>query len=130
MSVRVGVTLGPFPFSDPAGFWRWVDLCEDSAIDSIWFSDRLVGAALSLEPLSGLAAIAGRTRRLKSGPTLSCSPPASRSSSPSNAPPSITSALADFFRLLGSARTRHPNGRRSALGRRDGAGAQTRCWVL
>jgi len=67
VSVRVGVTLGPFPFADASGFWRWVDLCEEGVIDSIWLSDRLVGAALSLEPLSALAAIAGRTRRLKVG---------------------------------------------------------------
>jgi probable F420-dependent oxidoreductase len=67
MSVRIGLTLGAFPFSDAAGFWRWVDVCEAGSIDSIWLSDRLVGAALSLEPLSALAAIAGRTRRLKIG---------------------------------------------------------------
>lgn len=67
MSVRVGISFSGFPFSGPQAFWRWVDTCEDSAIDSIWLSDRLVGAALSLEPLSALAAIAGRTSRLKVG---------------------------------------------------------------
>ncbi len=70
MSVRVGVTLGAYPFADPAGFLRWVDLCESSGIDSIWLSDRIVGAGLSLEPLSALAVIAGRTRRLKIGTTV------------------------------------------------------------
>ncbi len=67
MSVRVGLSFGAFPFSQPEAFWRWVDACEESAVDSIWLSDRLVGAALSLEPLTALAAIAGRTRRLKVG---------------------------------------------------------------
>jgi probable F420-dependent oxidoreductase len=67
VSVRVGISFGTFPFSQPAAFWSWVDACEASTVDSIWISDRLVGPAFSLEPLSALAAIAGRTRRLKVG---------------------------------------------------------------
>ncbi len=67
MSVRVGLSFGAFPFSQPSAFWRWVDVCERSAVDSIWLPDRLVGSALSPEPLTALAAIAGRTHRLKVG---------------------------------------------------------------
>jgi probable F420-dependent oxidoreductase len=67
MSVRVGLSFGGFPFSSPTGFWRWVDACEESAVDSIWLSDRIVSTTPVLEPLSALAAIAGRTRRLKLG---------------------------------------------------------------
>jgi alkanesulfonate monooxygenase SsuD/methylene tetrahydromethanopterin reductase-like flavin-dependent oxidoreductase (luciferase family) len=43
------------------------DLCEASDVDSVWQSDRLVGAMPVLELLNALAAIAGRTRRLKFG---------------------------------------------------------------
>ena len=67
MSVRIGIGIGAFPFSDAAGFWRWVDACEDGQIDSLWLSERLVSPQPFLEPLSALAAIAGRTERLKFG---------------------------------------------------------------
>lgn len=67
MSTRIGLGFGAFPFSSPDAFWRWIDACEDSPIDSIWLSERLVGSQPFLEPLSALAAIAGRTKRLKFG---------------------------------------------------------------
>jgi probable F420-dependent oxidoreductase len=67
MSIRIGAGLAGFPFSDQAEFWRWVDFCEDSRIDSLWFSERLVSPQPFLEPVSTLAALAGRTRRLKFG---------------------------------------------------------------
>ncbi len=56
-----------FPFSDAEAYWRWVDLCEDAGVDSIWQTDRLIGTEPHLEPLVTLAALAGRTRRLKFG---------------------------------------------------------------
>lgn len=58
---------GPWP-AGPEGaalFWRLVDLCEGTAVDSLWLSDRLL--APTLEPLTALAAAAARTRRLKFG---------------------------------------------------------------
>ncbi len=67
MSVRLGLGFGAFPFSDTAAFWDWIDYCEGTRIDSIWLSERLVGRQAQLEPLTALAAIAGRTRRLKFG---------------------------------------------------------------
>lgn len=67
MSIRIGLGVAGFPFPDVAAFGRWVDLCEESAIDSIWISDRLVGTTPTLEPLSGMAWLAGRTERLKFG---------------------------------------------------------------
>jgi probable F420-dependent oxidoreductase len=67
MSVRIGLGILGFPFSGPDAFWRWVDACEDSAVDSLWLSERIVSAQPVLEPLSALAAIAGRTQRLKFG---------------------------------------------------------------
>ncbi|MGE0057999.1 MAG: LLM class flavin-dependent oxidoreductase [Dehalococcoidia bacterium] len=67
MSTRIGLGFGVFPFSDAQAFWRWIDYCDESEIDSVWLSERLVGAALQLEPLTALAAIGGRTKRLKFG---------------------------------------------------------------
>jgi probable F420-dependent oxidoreductase len=67
MSVRIGLGLAGFPFADAAAFWRWVDFCEESAIDSLWFSERLVSAQPILEPMAAMAMLAGRTQRLKFG---------------------------------------------------------------
>jgi probable F420-dependent oxidoreductase len=67
MSVRLGLGFLAFPFSGPAAFWRWVDLCEESGVDSLWLSERIVSTQNYLEPMSALAAIAGRTRRIKFG---------------------------------------------------------------
>jgi probable F420-dependent oxidoreductase len=66
-SVAVGVGLMEFPFNTMDGFWRWVDLCEQGGIDSIWQTDRLVSRVPILESMTALAAIAGRTRRIKFG---------------------------------------------------------------
>jgi probable F420-dependent oxidoreductase len=68
VSVRIGLGFSAFPFSGPEAFWRWVDACErQESVDSLWLSERLVSAQAFLEPLSTLASIAGRTRRLKFG---------------------------------------------------------------
>ncbi len=67
MSTRIGLGFGAFPFSGPEAFWRWIDYCESTQIDSIWLSERLVGGQATLEPLTALAAIAGRTSRIKFG---------------------------------------------------------------
>lgn len=67
MSVAVGLGLAEFPFAGARGYWRWVDLCEASGVDSIWQTDRVVTAVPMLECMSALAALAGRTRRLKFG---------------------------------------------------------------
>lgn len=42
--IRIGVMPGPWP-EGAAGadlLWRLADLCEASAIDSLWLSDRLL----------------------------------------------------------------------------------------
>jgi len=65
--VSVGIGIMELPFSGAEAFWRWVDLCEAGGVDSVWQSDRLIGKAPVLESLSAMAAIAGRTRRLKFG---------------------------------------------------------------
>jgi probable F420-dependent oxidoreductase len=65
--IALGIGLAEFPFENAAGFWRWIDLCEQGGIDSFWQTDRLLGRTPILESLSALAAVAGRTRRMKFG---------------------------------------------------------------
>jgi probable F420-dependent oxidoreductase len=66
-TIAAGVGLMEYPFQTTAGFWRWVDLCEQGGVDSIWQNDRLVSRTPVLECMTTLAAIAGRTRRIKFG---------------------------------------------------------------
>ncbi len=67
MPVRVGTSFGRFNFEGIGAFRAWLDLCEDSHIDSIWQSDTVISKQMFHEPLSLLAVIAGATRRLKIG---------------------------------------------------------------
>jgi probable F420-dependent oxidoreductase len=66
-NIAVGLGLMEFPFDGAAGFWRWVDLCEEGGVDSLWQTDRIVSREPILEAMSVMAALAGRTRRLKFG---------------------------------------------------------------
>lgn len=66
-TVAVGLGLMEFPFSGAAAYWRWVDLCEAGGVDSIWQTDRLVSRDPILECMTTMAALAGRTRKLKFG---------------------------------------------------------------
>ncbi len=66
-SVAVGLGLMAFPFEEARGYWRWVDLCEASAVDSLWQTDRIVSREPILECMTAMAALAGRTQRLKFG---------------------------------------------------------------
>src|SRR5438309_685010 len=73
---RIGVMPGPWP-AGPEGadlVWKLVDLCERTEIDSIWFSDRLSSPLPVLEPVTTMAAVAARTRRLKFGPSVLIAP--------------------------------------------------------
>lgn len=67
MSVRVGFGISDFPFSSPAALWKWVDLLEESGADSLWQTDRLASPRPFLESMSMMAALAGRTERIKFG---------------------------------------------------------------
>ena len=67
MSVRIGMGIANFPFTDHRGFWRWIERCEDGDVDSIWQTDRLIGPQPFLESMSTMAALAGGTERLKFG---------------------------------------------------------------
>src|SRR2546422_1333511 len=76
LKYRVGTMPGRWP-TGPGGvdqLWRLVDLCETSGIDSLWFSDRLSSPLHVLEPLTTMAAVAARTRRLKFGPSVIVAP--------------------------------------------------------
>jgi probable F420-dependent oxidoreductase len=66
-NIAVGIGIMEYPFQTSDGFWRWVDLCEQGGLDSIWQTDRIVSRTPILECMTALAAIAGRTRRIKFG---------------------------------------------------------------
>lgn len=67
MTVGVGLGLADFPFSSADAYWEWVDLAEAGGVDSLWQTDRLVSPIPILECMSAMAALAGRTRRIKFG---------------------------------------------------------------
>jgi probable F420-dependent oxidoreductase len=67
MKIRIGVGFAGWPFERTQDFWDFVDLVEASGLDSIWLNDRIQNSAPALEPVSALAMIAGRTRRIKFG---------------------------------------------------------------
>ena len=67
MSVAIGLGLMDFPFKTGADYWRWVDLCEEGGVDSLWQTDRLISKQPILECMATMGALAGRTRRLRFG---------------------------------------------------------------
>jgi len=67
MTVGVGIGLMECPFADGPGFWRWVDMCEAGGVDSIWQTDRMVSPFPMLECMSVMAALSGRTKRMRFG---------------------------------------------------------------
>lgn len=67
VSVRIGLGIATFPFASVKNFWRWIDLCEESGIDSFWQTDRIASPQPFLESMSMMAAVAGATKRLKFG---------------------------------------------------------------
>jgi probable F420-dependent oxidoreductase len=76
ISYRIGVMPGPWPeHADTTDFlWAFVDLCERTEIDSVWFSERLSSPIPLPEPITTMAAVAARTRRLKFGPSVLIAP--------------------------------------------------------
>src|SRR3989442_12402221 len=75
---RIGIMPGPWQGGGLEGgrdfLWQLIDLCERTAIDSIWFSDRLSSPLPVLEPMTTMAAVAARTQRLKFGPSVLVAP--------------------------------------------------------
>jgi probable F420-dependent oxidoreductase len=69
MNVRIGIALGQWPRKDiqPEAIFDLVECFEGLDVDSLWMSDRLVSAALILEPITFLSYIAGRFPKLKFG---------------------------------------------------------------
>jgi probable F420-dependent oxidoreductase len=67
MGVGIGLGCAEFPFSGATAYWRWIDMCEASGVDSIWQTDRIVSRQPFLESMTTMAALAGRTRRMKFG---------------------------------------------------------------
>ena len=60
MKIRIGVGFGGWPFERTQDFWDFVDIVEESGLDSIWINDRIRNPAPALEPITALAMIAGR----------------------------------------------------------------------
>jgi alkanesulfonate monooxygenase SsuD/methylene tetrahydromethanopterin reductase-like flavin-dependent oxidoreductase (luciferase family) len=59
--------LAEFPFTGTDGFWQWIELLEESGVDSVWQIDRMASSQPFLECMTMLAAVAGATKRLKFG---------------------------------------------------------------
>jgi probable F420-dependent oxidoreductase len=74
MKIRIGVGFSGWPFERTQDFWDWVDLVEESGLDSIWLNDRIRNPEPALEPISALAMIAGRTQRIKFGMSVAVLP--------------------------------------------------------
>jgi probable F420-dependent oxidoreductase len=67
MSIGFGLGLSNFTFTTADGYWEWVRLCDESGIDSIWQTDRLISKEPFLEVMSSMAALAGATKNVKFG---------------------------------------------------------------
>ncbi|MEM8497556.1 MAG: LLM class flavin-dependent oxidoreductase [Pseudomonadota bacterium] len=67
VGINAGLGAGRFPFRNADNYWRWVALCEQSQLDSIWHSDRILSEHPFVESMSMMAALAGATRRIKFG---------------------------------------------------------------
>ena len=74
MKIRIGVGFSGWPFARTEDFWDFVDLVEESGLDSIWLNDRIRNPTPALEPITGLAMIAGRTERIKFGMSVAVLP--------------------------------------------------------
>jgi probable F420-dependent oxidoreductase len=67
VKVRLGVGTAGFSFDAARDFFAFAERCEAAGIDSLWQSDRLVGADPQLEPMAAVASLAGATSRIKFG---------------------------------------------------------------
>ena len=69
MKVRIGLGFGQWPFEDRRAnvFFDLISHCDSLGIDSIWFSDRILGPGSVLEPTVAMAAVAGCSRFMKLG---------------------------------------------------------------
>ena len=68
MSVKIGLAGASVMAREGRdAFMAYVDAAEELDWDSVWFSDRIVGPAWRMDPLAGMALVAGRTEKLKFG---------------------------------------------------------------
>lgn len=67
MSIRLGLGSTVPALTDAKAFWQFVELCEESGVDSLWQSDRLVSREPQFESMSVMAALAGGTDKIKFG---------------------------------------------------------------
>ncbi len=67
MTISAGLGIANFSFDDATGFWKWIDLCDNGGVDSIWQSDRIISKDENLECMSVMAALAGATKKIKFG---------------------------------------------------------------
>jgi probable F420-dependent oxidoreductase len=71
MSVKIGVSGSSVAAREGREtFLRYIDTLEELDWDSVWFSDRIVGAAWRMDPLVGMAITVGRTEKLKFGTSV------------------------------------------------------------
>jgi probable F420-dependent oxidoreductase len=74
MKIRIGVGFSGWPFERTENFWEFVDLVEESGLDSIWLNDRIRNPTPALEPITALAMVAGRTKYIKFGMSVAVLP--------------------------------------------------------
>jgi probable F420-dependent oxidoreductase len=67
VKIRIGVGTAGFSFDAARDFFAFAERCEAAGIDSLWQSDRLIGADPQLEAIAAMAALAGATSRIKFG---------------------------------------------------------------
>ena len=67
MTVGLGLGVSRFPFDSARDYWRWIELCEEKRVNSIWQTDRLISSEAMLECMSTMAAIAGHTENIRFG---------------------------------------------------------------
>ena len=68
MSVKIGLSgASVMAREGREAFLQYVDTAEELGWDSVWFSDRIVGAAWRMDPIAGMAIVTGRTEKLKFG---------------------------------------------------------------
>jgi probable F420-dependent oxidoreductase len=67
VKVRVGVGTAGFAFDHARDFFAFAERCEELGVDSLWQSDRLIGAEPQLEAMAAMASLAGATTRIKFG---------------------------------------------------------------
>ena len=72
MKTRIGIGMGawPFPEHHANSFFDFIDYCDTLGVDSLWFSDRIVGSGNTMEPVVTMAALAARSKKMKFGTSV------------------------------------------------------------